>query len=94
LSKLVESKGAIPFEVQIAVLHQDEAGAKFIHIKTDNQRVKTPMNFIDKSVLKLLEHNAQHPAKIVDKSKNYVYNFFLSESDTSFGEIPTIEFTA
>jgi hypothetical protein len=65
-----------------------------MHIKTDNQRIKTPVNFIDKSVLQLLEHNAQHPVKIADKSKSYVYNFFLSDSDTSFGAIPTTEFTA
>jgi hypothetical protein len=49
---------------------------------------------MDKNVIKLLQRNDQKPIKITDKNKNYVYNFFLTDTDTMFGETSTIEFTA
>jgi len=67
---------------------------KSIHIKVNKVRVKTPISFLDSFIIKEMEHHEDKPTLIADNSKNYVYNFFLTETDTSFGQIPTIEFTA
>lgn len=57
---------------------------KSIHIKVNKRRVKTPISFLDSTIVKLMEHHEDKPSFITDNSKNYVYNFFLTEADTSF----------